>query len=118
MRASSSSRKCCGTALTVATVPTGMKTGVSTSAWGKERVARRAKPSVLWIVKVWDTRSIVSPRRRSTQACGGEAQAPPALQSFSVGGRGLSELPGEAERHDREDRVRLGVMVELHLLRR
>src|SRR5580692_11023846 len=57
--ASSSSSKCCGTAFTEATVPTGMKTGVSTAWCGSVMVARRAFPLVLRILKSRDTLSIV-----------------------------------------------------------
>jgi hypothetical protein len=49
--APSSSSKCCGIALTVACVPTGIKTGVCTVACGRVMAERRAVPEVVWIWK-------------------------------------------------------------------
>src|SRR5580658_5402230 len=106
--ASSSSSRCCGIALTEATVPTGMKTGVSTAACGSVIVARRAFPLVFRILKSRDTLSIVTsqkPVAAQKQRARREGPRPfrcRAVGSFSLEVQIQTELHG-AGRSQTED---------------
>src|SRR5215472_680165 len=95
--APSPSRMSWGTPLTDATVPTGIKTGVSTAAWGVTRRPVRALRLVLWIENSSDMNGQFYPRPEPETLTGGRQ---PRREAAGLGCRQRKALAAETSPDD------------------